>query len=76
MAFNHWYRGVFDGGVLETLKFWLVIVTTLEHQPRIYKSMEQQTIWCLAAQMHIYIYQGKVLAIVDLHCYTQRRKYA
>ena len=36
-------------GFPETPKFWLLIGTTIDHHPGIYK---QQTIMCLAVQIH------------------------
>jgi len=50
-------RGVLRGGFLPGFRkpqnFWLVIGTTKDHHhPGIYKSITQQTILCLTAQMH------------------------
>ena len=39
-------------GVLEALKIWLAIGTTINQYPVIYTSMKQQTFLCLAAQVH------------------------
>ena len=39
-------------GIPETPKFWLAIGTTIDNQPGIYKSLKQQTILCLATQIH------------------------
>ena len=45
--------GAYLGGFWKPPKIWLAIKTTIDHHPRISKSMKQQTILCLAAQIHV-----------------------
>ena len=58
--FHQWLQEGGGGfqGFQKPQKFWLLIGTTIDHHPEIYK---QQTIMCLAVQIHTG--SGKVLAI-------------